>query len=332
MIEAAVQPDLVSSMAQMIVEKPMTEPTDKSMPPSRMTMRHAGCDQAGDRDLAKDVGEIAVGQEDVPARGRMRRGERADQADDQQTPIELGARQCAKRFHAGVSHECVAMPGAARRITASCVALPRCEQTGLMSLAHHQHPIGEQEKFRHFRSDHDDAETLLGQFEDQFVDFLLGADVDAARRLVEQEDTRLVASHLPMTIFCWLPPESVATTWSMPAHRTESRLTTSSANASSRAKARNGEPRHRADRGQGDIVADRLCQMEAALLAVLGHERDAQAIGVGRRAGCRRRCRRWQSRRHASRARLRRWIPGFRCGRSRADRRCRGFRPAAAGS
>ena len=24
-------------MAQMIVEKPMTEPTDKSMPPSRMT-------------------------------------------------------------------------------------------------------------------------------------------------------------------------------------------------------------------------------------------------------------------------------------------------------
>ena len=38
MIDAAVQPDLVSSIAQMMVEKPMTEPTDKSMPPSRMTI------------------------------------------------------------------------------------------------------------------------------------------------------------------------------------------------------------------------------------------------------------------------------------------------------
>lgn len=35
---AAVQPGLVSSIAQITVEKPMTEPTDKSMPPSRMTI------------------------------------------------------------------------------------------------------------------------------------------------------------------------------------------------------------------------------------------------------------------------------------------------------
>jgi hypothetical protein len=38
MMDAAVQPDLVSSIAQMMVAKPMTEPTDRSMPPSRMTM------------------------------------------------------------------------------------------------------------------------------------------------------------------------------------------------------------------------------------------------------------------------------------------------------
>ena len=37
-IEAVVHPDCVSSIAQTIVEKPITEPTDRSMPPSRMTM------------------------------------------------------------------------------------------------------------------------------------------------------------------------------------------------------------------------------------------------------------------------------------------------------
>ena len=38
MMEAAVQPALVSSMAQTMVENPITEPTDRSMPPSRITM------------------------------------------------------------------------------------------------------------------------------------------------------------------------------------------------------------------------------------------------------------------------------------------------------
>ena len=38
MTAAAVHPGLVSSMAQMIVEQPMTEPTDRSIPPRRMTI------------------------------------------------------------------------------------------------------------------------------------------------------------------------------------------------------------------------------------------------------------------------------------------------------
>ena len=50
-----------------------------------------------------------------------------------------------------------------------------------------------------------------GQLVDQRVDLRLGADVDAARRLVEDEDagTR-AASHFASTIFCWLPPDSPA--------------------------------------------------------------------------------------------------------------------------
>ena len=38
MIAAGVHPGLVRSIAQMTDEQPITEPTDRSMPPSRMTM------------------------------------------------------------------------------------------------------------------------------------------------------------------------------------------------------------------------------------------------------------------------------------------------------
>ena len=92
-----------------------------------------------------------------------------------------------------------------------------------------------------------------------------------------------VASHLPITIFCWLPPESVETDLldARAAHREPSHdIVGQGAFARESAQAEAG---HGADRGQGDIVADRRVKMEAALLAILGHQRDAEAIGVGRR-------------------------------------------------
>src|ERR1700680_583243 len=157
------------------------------------------------------------------------------------------------------------------------------EQTGLMSLAHHQHPIGQQQKLRHLRSDHDNAEPLPGQFEDQLVDFLLGADIDAARRLVEQQDTRVGGE-----------PFADDDLLLIAARKRRDQLI--DARASHREppddivgqcgfarKGAQAKPRHGADRGQGDIVADRFRKMEATLLTVFRHERDAQAIGVGRR-------------------------------------------------
>jgi hypothetical protein len=42
----------------------------------------------------------------------------------------------------------------------------------------------------------------------QLEDVGLGADVDAARRLVEQQHRGSVSSALPSTTFCWLPPLS----------------------------------------------------------------------------------------------------------------------------
>ena len=54
----------------------------------------------------------------------------------------------------------------------------------------------------------------LGQFPDQTDDLGLGPDIDPCRRFVEDQDFGSVASHLPITTFCWLPPDSVDTAWS----------------------------------------------------------------------------------------------------------------------
>ena len=52
------------------------------------------------------------------------------------------------------------------------------------------------------------ARPSLGELADEVVHRGLGADVDALGRLVEDDHLRLSASHLAMTTFCWLPPES----------------------------------------------------------------------------------------------------------------------------
>ena len=49
---------------------------------------------------------------------------------------------------------------------------------------------------------------LRGEFAHQAEDIRLRSDVDASARLVHQQDFRLVSSALPITTFCWFPPES----------------------------------------------------------------------------------------------------------------------------
>ena len=124
---------------------------------------HAGRDEAGDRHLPQHVGQIAVGEEDVPARGRVRRGQRADQADERQAPIELGARQKAKRDSSGGSRRALAQ---ARRREAHDGFLGRLrarENAGLAPFAHHQNPVRQQQQLRHLRAHGHDAEARAPQ-------------------------------------------------------------------------------------------------------------------------------------------------------------------------
>ena len=61
------------------------------------------------------------------------------------------------------------------------------ELAGELALVHDQDAVAHAEDFFQVAGDHQDGDALLGELVHEGVDFALGADVDAARRLVEDE-------------------------------------------------------------------------------------------------------------------------------------------------
>ena len=60
-------------------------------------------------------------------------------------------------------------------------------------VAQHEHAVRALDDFLELGGDHQDAEALVGELADQRLDLGLGADVDAARRLVEDQELRIGA-------------------------------------------------------------------------------------------------------------------------------------------
>ena len=58
-------------------------------------------------------------------------------------------------------------------------------------LPHHDDPVRHAEHFRQFRRNHHDRAAAFGQLIDHVIDFVLRADVDAARRFVEDHDLQI---------------------------------------------------------------------------------------------------------------------------------------------
>ena len=65
------------------------------------------------------------------------------------------------------------------------------KDTGHPTLAHDQDTVGHTEKLRHLGGYHDDGVALLGKLTHDLVDLVLGADVNAAGRLVKDQDVCL---------------------------------------------------------------------------------------------------------------------------------------------
>ena len=71
------------------------------------------------------------------------------------------------------------------------------------ALMHHGDAVADADHLLHVAGDHQDGDAGVGERAHQLVDLALGADVDAARRLVEDHDLRgCIDSHLASTTFC----------------------------------------------------------------------------------------------------------------------------------
>ena len=66
--------------------------------------------------------------------------------------------------------------------------LVRRQLAGHATLAHHHDAVAHAQDLRQLRGNHDDRLALVGERSQKLVDLALGADVDAARGLVEEQD------------------------------------------------------------------------------------------------------------------------------------------------
>ena len=174
------------------------------------------------------------------------------------------------------------------------------------------------------------ASPSAGEREDEVVDLPLGADIDAAGRLVEQQHARL-----RWRAICRSPPSAgcrrraCRATCSMPLQRIPSARPRLRARP---LRLRRSERRSgRAARASGRATLSRIgrLQMQALRLAVLGDEGEPEAR-VRRAADLNRDRLAIDADFAAAPAdgSSRRSSRGFRCARSRAGRRCRGSRRA----
>ena len=162
---------------------------------------------AEDGDGEADIEQVARGEEHVAAQraeDRDEHGERDQQADvvDADAVDEpamprpacrpsLAADRLVDAVHwTAPSCWAAACGMACFRIAASLMS-GRVEFAGDAAAGHDQHAVGEADQLRHLRGDQHDGDAARRQLVDQPVDLGLGADVDAARRLVEDEQHRL---------------------------------------------------------------------------------------------------------------------------------------------
>ena len=92
-------------------------------------------------------------------------------------------------------------------------------------------------------------------------------------------------SHLASSTFCWLPPDSVLVSCSIPVATTRIRPAKSSASFASARAIDHAEPVGEAAQHRQRLVRpDRELEHEPLVVAVLGQERDAELQGILRRA------------------------------------------------
>ena len=159
------------------------------------------------------------------------------------------------------------------------------EAAGDTAVAHDQDAVAQAQDFRQLRGDHHDRRALLvGEAREKLVDLALGADIDAARRLVDEENAAAGVEGARHHAFLLVAAGELADQRLRVAHadreppRQLRHALPLAASAQDQAAERSGRPRDR--HVEGDI----LRQETAMRLAVLRQQADAEPDG-GARAG-----------------------------------------------
>ena len=233
----------------------------------------------GEARLLDDVGERVRSEE---ARRLQSEEEEHCQEDHQRQPAE---QQFPER---GAGHAASPAARKAVRMMASWSNRGAGERADDLAPAHHQDAIAHRHRLLDLGGDQQDAATVGGEPVDHRVDLQLGGDVDAARRLVEDDDRR--AGHQPLGDDDLL---LVAARQAL-----DRRLGDRSGLDAQRcghlagaggeagvvddAERRPAEPRQR---GERDVAVDRHVHHQAFLAAVLGEEGHARGDGAARGHG-----------------------------------------------
>lgn len=77
----------------------------------------------------------------------------------------------------------------------------------LSAIAQDNDPIGVTHQLLQFRRDNQQRQAIGAEGFNQANNFRMGADVDAAGRLIEDQELRFGQQPAESSTFCWLPPE-----------------------------------------------------------------------------------------------------------------------------
>ena len=207
-------------------------------------------------------------------------------ADDRVDPGACAARRGGRRRGRrgglrGHAHAATCAPVAARTTDSSSASVAR-ELTGDPALVHHEHAVGHPEHLGQLGADHQHREALARELGHQPVHLGLRADVDAARRLVDDQDLRArgepLAEHDLLLVAAGQEADRVGELVELQLQlgrpvRGELGLGAGADHAELVAQ--------RLQAGEADVALDAELHHQALLAAVLGDEADA---GLHRRA------------------------------------------------
>ena len=169
-------------------------------------------------------------------------------------------------------------------MTASCVASRACQLAGDAALAHDEDAVAHVEDLRQLRRDHQDRHAVGGELVHQAVDLGFGADVDAARRLVHDQDLRVQRQPLGDDDLLLIAAGEVEHLLLDRRRAHAQRVDHPPRQRPLRAEAHDAEAAQPVEERERQVLADGQTEDQRLQLAIFRHQPDAEPDRVARRA------------------------------------------------